>query len=149
MQVVLLKDVPSLGKAGEVVSVAEGYARNYLIPRKLAEPVSPGKLEELQRVRQQREKKQAETQRRAEKVAATLKDRTISVRVKAGEGGRLFGAVTAKDIAGVLQQECGIAIDKKQVALPVPLKEIGTYPVTVRLAPGISVTVQVAVLPEQ
>jgi large subunit ribosomal protein L9 len=148
VQVVLLKDVPSLGKAGEVVSVAEGYARNYLIPRKLAEPVSPGKLEELQRVRQQREKKQAEMQRRAEKVAAALKNRTIPVRVKAGEGGRLFGAVTAKDIAGALQRECGIAIDKKQVALPAPLKEIGTYPVTVRLAPGVSVTLQVAVLPE-
>ncbi|MGQ9512239.1 50S ribosomal protein L9 [Thermodesulfitimonas sp.] len=148
MQVVLLKDVPSLGKAGEVVSVAEGYARNYLIPRKLAEPVSPGKLEELKRVRQQREKKQEEMQRRAERVAVTLKDRTIPVRAKVGEGGRLFGAVTAKDIAVALERECGIAIDKKQIALPVPLKELGTYPVTVKLAPGISVTVRVAVRPE-
>lgn len=148
VQVILLKDVPSLGKAGDIVSVADGYARNYLIPRKLAEPFSPGKLADLQRVRSQRERKQQEMLRQAQDLAAKLKDATLTVRVKAGEGGRLFGAVTGKDVAAALQREYGISVDKKQVVLETPLKELGTYPVTVKLVPGVSVTISVALLPE-
>lgn len=148
MRVLLLKDLQNLGKAGEVVTVAEGYARNYLIPRRLAEPASPGKLQELERIRRQREKKAEDTVRRAAETAASLKDATVRVRVKTGEGGKLFGAVTGKDIAAALEKEFGIALDKKQIMLDAPLKETGTYPVGVRLAPGVTVKIKVTVDPK-
>ncbi|MEW6446939.1 MAG: 50S ribosomal protein L9 [Bacillota bacterium] len=148
MRVLLLKDVPNLGRAGEVVTVAEGYARNYLIPRRLAEPVSAGKLEELERLRRQREKKAEESRRRAAETAANLKGATVRIRVKTGEGGKLFGAITGKDIAAAIMKEFGIALDKKQIVLDAPMKEIGKYPVGVRLAPGVTAKLQVIVEPE-
>lgn len=148
MRVLLLKDIPNLGKAGEVVTVAEGYARNYLLPRRLAEPASAGKLEELHRIRKQREKKAEDNVRRAEETAARLKNATVRVRATAGEGGKLFGAVTGKDIAAALGKEFGVVLDKKQIVLDAPLKEIGTYPIGVRLAPGVTAKLQVTVDPE-
>ncbi|HIE12820.1 MAG TPA: 50S ribosomal protein L9 [Desulfotomaculum sp.] len=148
MQVLLLRDVPNLGKAGEVVTVAEGYARNYLVPRRLAEPASKGKLAEANRLRRQREKRAAQNAQRAADTAADLKEAVVPVRVKTGEGGKLFGAVTGKDIAAALKKEFGVTVDKKQIVLGAPLKEIGTYPVAVRLAPGVSVKLQVNVTPE-
>lgn len=147
MRIILLKDVPSLGKAGEVVTVAEGYARNYLIPRRLAEPASEKRLEELARVRQQRERKTLADASRAEQTAARLKGLTVPVRVRIGSGGRLFGAVTAKDIVAALDKEFGIRLDKKQILLEAPLREVGSYPVTARVAPGISVVFNVEVVP--
>lgn len=146
MRVVLLKDVPPLGKAGEVVNVAEGYARNYLIPRRLAEPASEKKLEELSRIRRQREKKAAAATTRAEQVAAKLQGVTVLVRAKAGGGGRLFGAVTAKDIAAALENELGIKLDKKQILLEAPFKETGSYVVTARVGPGLTAAFNVEVV---
>jgi large subunit ribosomal protein L9 len=146
MKVVLLKDVPPLGKAGEVVNVAEGYARNFLIPRRLAEPASEKKLEELFRIRRQREKKAAAAATRAEQTAAKLQGAAVCVRARAGGGGRLFGAVTAKDIAAALANELGIKLDKKQILLETPLKETGSYTVTARVGPGLTAAFNVEVV---
>ncbi|MEW6183259.1 MAG: 50S ribosomal protein L9 [Bacillota bacterium] len=149
MRVILLKDVVSLGKAGDLVTVAEGYARNYLIPRLLAEPASEKKLAELGRIRQQREKKAVVMANRAEQTASRLRGQTVSIPVKVGGGGRLFGAVTAKDIAAVLERALEIKLDKKQIVLEAPLKETGSYNITARIAPGITAEFKVAVVPEQ
>jgi len=148
VRVVLLKDVPSLGKTGDVVTVAEGYARNYLIPRRLAEPASEKRLQQIAHLRRQREKKAEVAVQRAEEKATILQEATVPVRVKVGEGNRLFGAVTAKDIALAIAKECGITLDKKQILLNRPLKEVGTYTVPVRLVPGVTASLKVAVTPE-
>lgn len=148
MQVILLKDVPSLGKAGDVVMVAEGYARNYLIPRKLAEPASEKRLAELGRIRRQREKKAVVMANRAEQTASRLRGLSVSIPVKVGGGGRLFGAVTAKDIAAVLDNSFGLKLDKKQIVLETPLKETGSYNITARIAPGVTAEFKVQVVPE-
>ncbi|MEW6770649.1 MAG: 50S ribosomal protein L9 [Bacillota bacterium] len=148
MRVVLLKDVPSLGRAGDVVTVAEGYARNYLIPRRLAEPASEKRLQQIDHARRQREKKTQAAVQRAEELAARLQEATVPVRVKTGGGNRLFGAVTAKDIAEAIARGHGVTLDKKQVLLKAPLKEVGTYTVGVKLAPGVTASVKVVVIPE-
>jgi large subunit ribosomal protein L9 len=146
MKVVLLKDVPPLGKAGEVVNVAEGHARNFLIPRRLAEPASEKKIAELSRIRRQREKKAAAAVTRAEETAAKIQGTTVCVRAKTGAGGRLFGAVTARDIAAALESELGVRVDKKQILLEAPLKETGSYAVTVRVGPGLTAAFNVEVV---
>ncbi|ACX53212.1 ribosomal protein L9 [Ammonifex degensii KC4] len=147
MRVILLKDVPSLGKAGEVVNVAEGYARNYLIPRRLAEPADEKKMAELKRRAEQKAKAEAAKLEAAKKLADQLSATTLTLKVRAGEGGKLFGAVTAKEIAAAIAQELGTEIDKKQVMLESPIKEIGTYTVEVRLAAGVVGKVKVEVVP--
>ncbi|RDV84592.1 50S ribosomal protein L9 [Ammonifex thiophilus] len=147
MRVILLKDVPSLGKAGEVVNVAEGYARNYLIPRRLAEPADEKKMAELRRRMEQKAKAEAAKLEAAKKLADRLSATTLTLKVRAGEGGKLFGAVTAKEIAAAIARELGVEIDKKLVMLESPIKEIGTYIVEVRLAAGVVGRVKVEVVP--
>ncbi len=144
MKVVLVQDVPSLGKAGSVVEVREGYARNYLLPRGLAREATEGQLRALEEERAARARKLAREQQRAAELARALAGRPVRIRAKAGSSGRLFGAVTAQQIADALRQ-AGFAVDRKQVELHEPIKAVGTYRVPVRLPHGQHAEVEVQV----
>ena len=149
MKVILTQDVRGLGRAGEVVEVADGYGRNYLVPKGLAVAATGGTIKAVEHqqalVRRKLEKERAE----AESLAARLQGASVVVRARAGESGRLFGSVTAADVAEALAQQLGARVDRRRVELEGPIKSLGTYPVTLRLAPGISAQVQVVVEADQ
>jgi large subunit ribosomal protein L9 len=144
MKVILVKDVPALGKAGSVVEVREGYARNYLLPRGLAREATEGQLRALEQERAARDRKLARERERAAQLAQALRGRAVRVRAKAGPGGRLFGAVTAQHVAEALRQ-MGFEVDRRQVELAEPIKSVGTYRVVVRLPHGQAAEVEVQV----
>ncbi|MEW6045126.1 MAG: 50S ribosomal protein L9 [Bacillota bacterium] len=149
MKVILTQDVKGVGRAGDLVDVSDGYGRNYLVPRGLAVAATGGNVKAIEHeqavLRQKLDKERAEAQRLAEK----LHTASVTVRVKAGESGRLFGSVTAGDIAQALAEQFGVQVDRRRIELEAPLKSLGTYPVTLRLAPGITAEVQLVVEAEQ
>jgi large subunit ribosomal protein L9 len=131
-QVILRTDVADLGRAGEVVEVKPGYARNYLIPQGLAYSASEGSVRRLEGERQQAQLSVDRRKSRAEGLAADLEGRSVSFKVKAGEEGKLFGSVTTGDIAEQLASE-GVTIDRRDIMLEEPIKELGVFRVPVRL----------------
>lgn len=145
-QAILLQDVEQLGERGTVVDVSAGYLRNFLVPRKLAQPATAGALE----VAQQRMARAAQTKReaesRAEENAALLTRTVLTIAQQAGDDGRLFGSVTAQDIVDAIRDARGIRIDKRKVGLPEPIKATGTHMVTVEVAEGVSATVKTMVV---
>jgi len=144
VKVILARDVPSLGKAGTVVEVKEGYARNYLIPRGLAVEATEGALRSFQE-QQEAMKRRAERERaRARELARALSETAVVIRARAGEGGRLFGSVTAETIAQTLRER-GVEVSRKQIELPEPIKALGTYEVTVHLGHGLRAPIRVRV----
>ena len=147
MEVILKEDIIKLGQRGDVVKVAEGYGRNYLIPRKLAEPATPGKIVEFRRREEERKAREARMAVQAEEFTATLNKTVITLAAKAGEGDRLFGSITAADIADAIKDARGITIDKRKVLLEEPIKEIGTFMVDVEVAEGFVATVKTIVAP--
>jgi len=148
MKVILHREVEKLGAPGDVVEVADGYARNYLIPRKLAAPASDGAVKHAQQLRrghdEQVRKALAESKAIAEKLVAS----PLRVKAKAGEDGRLFGSITANELAKQLQERSEGAIDRRQIHLAEPIRNLGTHEVTVRLHPEVSATVTVEVVRE-
>lgn len=149
MKVILQKDVPGQGKRGDVISVADGYARNYLIPRGLAVAASKGKMKELAERRRAVALKEKRIEEEARELAARLGSLTVVVETKAGEGGRLFGSVNNKDIAEALAAQHNIALDKKKLALEEPIKQLGTYSVPAKLHPAVQAEIEVQVVEEQ
>jgi len=149
MKVILREDVKGLGKKGDVVDVSEGYGRNYLIPRNLAVPVTEGKIREANLIQESRARKEAREKKNAEELAARLKGMTVTVASRAGEGGKLYGAVTSRDIAAELEAVLHKPLDKRKIELPEPIKTLGTYPVVIRLYPGINAEIKVQVIAEQ
>lgn len=149
MKLILQEDVKNLGKKGEAVNVAEGYARNFLLPKGLAVPASEGKLREVTLVQDGRLKKEARLQQKAEGLAGRLQGLSLTIATRTGEAGKLYGAVTNKDIAQELEKVLGQPFDKRKLELPEPIKTLGTYPVVVRLHPGLVVTIQVTVVAAQ
>jgi len=147
MKVILLAEVKNLGKKGTVVEVADGYARNYLIPRGLAREASPAGLraleEEQQRVSRRAARELAEAQRLGERMQGLV----VTIPARAGEEGRLFGSVTTRDVAGAITRALGIEMDRRKVELREPIKALGDYPVTIKLHPGVSATVTARVVP--
>lgn len=135
MRIILTADVDRLGKSGELRDVAEGYARNFLIPRKLAVPASGGAYRAWQHDIANREEKRAREREEAAALAARVSSTTLTMGVKVGEGGKLFGSVTAKEIADALARR-GIEVDRHKVELEEPLKQLGTYKVAVRVHAG-------------
>lgn len=136
MKVILKEDIPKLGNKGDLKDVAPGYARNHLIPRSLAVEATPQRLREWQQ-RQEKEKRlniQQEEEARA--LAVNISQTELVFNMPAGDGGRLFGSVTAADIALKLS-ESGFSVDKKKIDLPEPIKSVGTYKAHIRLHPGI------------
>lgn len=145
MQVILLKDVKGIGKAGEVAKVSDGYARNLLLPKKLAMEATTANLNLLKRKKQEIEAQREVDLSRAQELKEQIEKTTITIKTKAGEGGRLFGAITSKDIADVLEGEYKIVVDKKKIVLESPIKQVGLAEVEVKLFPGVSAVCKVHV----
>jgi large subunit ribosomal protein L9 len=147
MQVLLLKNVPGVGSAGQVKKVNDGYARNFLLPRKLAVVASDGALKQADDIKQAAARRDAKTLAEAQDLAKQLNAISLTFRVKAGEGDRLFGSVTSGDIADSLTREKGITIDKRKIELENPIKELGERVVAIKVHP--EVTAQVNILVER
>src|SRR5262245_37062026 len=148
MDVILLQDVDKVGLKGDVVNVARGYARNYLLPRRLAEPATPGRVAELQRHQELRARHEAQTVDQAQETAKALEGAELRFDKKAGPTGSLFGSVTATDIAEELWSVKRIRVDRRKIDLHDPIKRIGRYEVPVELFTDVSVDVRVLVVPE-
>jgi len=149
VEVILLEDVPSLGKRDELVTVKDGYARNYLMPRGLAVKATQGAIRQARQRRESVDSRADREQRDAEALAAKLSGVVVRIGARAGEGGRLFGSVTTKEIAERLAQEQGVDVDRRRFGLDDPLKELGKYEVSLRLHPSVTATIQVEVYDEQ
>ncbi|MBM7856100.1 large subunit ribosomal protein L9 [Desulfohalotomaculum tongense] len=145
MKVILNQDVPKLGKKGDVIEVAEGYGRNYLIPRNLASEASQGKLNELAQIKKAENRKKEQLLQEAKETAAKLEQIKVKLTAKVGEGGKLFGAISNKDIADSLKKEHGINIDKKKIILKSPIKSLGEYTVNVKLHPKVQAELAVSI----
>jgi large subunit ribosomal protein L9 len=148
MQVILLKDVEKVGLRGEVVDVARGYARNFLLPRKLAEAATPGALEELRQRDEIRARQEARTHEEARDIAARLEQTVLRFDVKAGPTGSLFGSVTATDVADRLWSDHKIRIDRRKVALGDSIKRVGRHEVPVEVFTDVEATLRLEVVPE-
>ncbi|GFN22902.1 50S ribosomal protein L9 [Thermanaeromonas sp. C210] len=149
MKVILTTDVPKLGAKGSVVEVSDGYARNYLFPRQLAVPATKGRLEELSRVKAQEEIKRQKEREEAQRVARQLEGSTVTVTARAGEGGKLFGSVTNKEIALEIENTFHIKVDRRKIELEEPIRMLGSYPVVLRLHPEVQAKVLVQVVAER
>jgi large subunit ribosomal protein L9 len=148
-QAILLQDVDSLGERGQAIDVSPGYLRNYLIPRKLAQPATPGALEEAQRRRVAAEKaEKARTEREAQ-AAGLLGKTVLTIHQRAGEDGKLFGSVGAKEIVDALREARDLRIEKKRVRLEQPLREVGTFMVEIELADGTVAAVKTIISEEK
>jgi large subunit ribosomal protein L9 len=147
LKVILTADVDKLGKSGEMKEVAEGYARNFLLPRKMAVPATGGTYRAWQHDIASREEKRQREREEAEIAAQRISSTTLTLGVKVGEGGKLFGSITAKDISDALARR-GIEIDRHKVDLEEPLKMLGTYKVAIKVYPGLTPEVTVDVEPK-
>ena len=144
MEVILLKDVPGLGRSGEIKEVPEGYARNYLIPKGLAVKSTKGRIKDIELRKSAVETKALREKDSAMRLAERLKGTTLTFKVRVGEENKLFGSITSGDIAEELNKK-GFNIDKHQIVLKEPIKYLGTYEVTVKLGFGISAPISVVV----
>lgn len=144
-QAVLLKDVEDLGEAGDAVDVSPGYLRNYLIPRKLAQPATTASLEEVRRRRERAEQREAQAAERADETAALLGKTVLTITHRAGEDGKLFGSVTSNEIADAIQAARGLKVDRKKIRLEEPIRETGTFMVEVEVGGGVTTSVKTIV----
>jgi large subunit ribosomal protein L9 len=144
-EAILLQDVESLGERGAVVDVSKGYLRNYLIPRKLAQPATKGALEEAARRQAAAERAAREAVERASENAALLNRTVLTIAAQAGEDGRLFGSVTPQDIVDAIRDARGLKLDRRRVHMPEPIRSVGTYMVDVEVADGVGATVKTMV----
>ncbi|GBC91640.1 50S ribosomal protein L9 [bacterium HR15] len=150
MRVILTRDVPNLGKEGELKNVAGGYARNYLIPRGLAIPATKGNLRTWQEHQKLMQARADRLRQQAKEAAERLNGQTVTLRGKtAPNSTRLFGAITAADVAQAIQQQFGIKVDKRRIELIDPIRTTGTYHVDIRWEPGVEATITVEVLSEE
>jgi large subunit ribosomal protein L9 len=147
MKVIFLQDVKGKGKKGEVKNVSEGYARNFLFPKNLASEATPGALATLKGQQKSEEKKQQSQLEEAEALKGKLAEMTITIKTKTGEGGRVFGSVTSKQIADGLKDQ-GIKIDKRKIELPEPIKTLGYTNVPVKVHSQVTATIKVHVTEE-
>ena len=147
MKIILREDVEKLGKAGEVVKVKDGYGRNYLIPRQLAVLANVRNMKALDHDRRTIETRAKKTKKATEATAATLSAVTLTLPAKAGEEGKLFGAITSRDIAEALGK-AGVNVDRKAIQLADPIKQVGDYKVKIRVAADVFPEISVSVVPE-
>jgi len=148
-QAILLADHENLGAKGTVVDVSKGYLRNYLIPRKLAEPATRGALAAAERRMVAVERAEADAAAKAEESASLLNKTVLTIAHQAGEDGRLFGSVTTEDIADAIKEARGITIDRRNVHLEEPIRSVGTRMVVVEVEPGITATVKTMVVEQK
>ena len=148
MKVVLTQDVKGLGRKGEIKDVADGYARNFLLPRGLAREATREVLNQLQQQEAARQRKARQELEQARAIAQRLDGQEVVVRARAGENGRLFGSVTSQDIAAAIARTFAVQVDRRRVELDEPLRQLGAYPVTLRLHPEVSCRLTVRVQAE-
>ena len=148
MKVILTQDVKKLGTKGQVLEVSDGYGRNYLIPQGLAEEATKTRLKEIEEKSVKAEKKKNTEKEQAEALKSKLHGQRIKINVKTGSGDRLFGAVTAKEIAEVLEENFGVTIDKKKIEIGEPIKHLGNYPIKIKIYPSVLAEIKLIVAPE-
>jgi large subunit ribosomal protein L9 len=144
-QAILLQDVENVGDKGAVVDVSKGYLRNYLIPRKLAEPATKGSIQAAQQRQAAADRAVAEAEQKASDNAAVLNKTVLTISHQAGDDGRLFGSVTNEDISDAIREARGLRIDRRHIQLDEPIKTVGTHQVKVEVAPGVTATVKTIV----
>jgi large subunit ribosomal protein L9 len=144
-QAILLQSVEALGERGEVVDVSDGYLRNFLVPRKLAQPATAASIADARRREEAAERALREQQERAEEAAALLRKTVLTISHQAGDDGRLFGSVTAQEIVDAVRQARGVKLDRRRVQLSEPIKSTGTHMVTVEVADGVTADVKTIV----
>jgi large subunit ribosomal protein L9 len=147
-QAILLKDHEQLGERGDVIDVSPGYLRNFLVPRKLAQPATAGAIAESQRRREAAERAAAQAAERAEETAALLRKTVLTISHQAGDDGRLFGSVTQQEIADAIRQARGVKLDKRAVRLDEPIRTTGTHMVTVEVNDGVTAEIKTIVTPQ-
>ena len=145
MKVILLQDVKGTGVKDEIINVSDGFARNFLYPRKWAVEATPGALKEIERKREAEAKKEAALRAEAQAKAQLLHGKVIQINARSGEKGRLYGSITAQEIADALKQQHGVVVDKRKIELPEPIRHVGDVDVTVWVYPGITTTMKVHV----
>ena len=149
MKVILLADVKNIGKKDEIVNVSDGYARNFLFPRKLAVEATPGASKEVERKRAAERQREMERRAEAEKRAGSLRGKVIVVQTRCGSQGRLYGSVTSAEIAQALKEQYQVEVDKRRIETEETIRTVGEYPVIVRLYPEISAKMTVKVQPAE
>ena len=147
MKVVLLKDVRNMGKRDDILTVSDGYARNFLFPQKLAAEATPGTLKEIERKRAAQDAREAELKAEAQAKAELLKNKVIVLQVKCGEKGRLYGSVTSAEVAEALEKQHGIKADKRKIDIGDPIREVGIREISVWLYTGITTKMKLDVQP--
>ena len=146
MKVILLQDVKSLGKKGEIVTVSDGYAKNMLFPKKMAKEANAKNLNDLKLQKKNEDKMAAERLAQAKELAANLEGKKVVIAIRAGEGGRTFGSVSTKEISEETKKQLGLELDKKKMVLPEAIKALGTYEVPVKLHPEVQGILRVQVV---
>ncbi|MGE5396409.1 MAG: 50S ribosomal protein L9 [Chitinophagales bacterium] len=145
MKLILLVDVPKLGSKGKVIDVSDGYARNYLLPKGLAVEASEARLKELDNTLKRSEQKKEKEEDKARKTAAIINQRSITIKAKCGDGGKLFGAITSKEISEAILSQFKVNVDKKKIEVKEPMRHLGEYSVTIKLHPAVHVDMNVVV----
>jgi large subunit ribosomal protein L9 len=145
-EAILLQDVEQLGEQGKVIDVSKGYLRNYLVPRKLAQPATKGAIEAITQRREAAERAERNAIEKAQENVNLLNRTVLTIPQQAGADGRLFGSVTAQDIATAIREARGLKIDKRGVHMPEPIKNVGTYMVVVDVVEGVTATIKTMVV---
>lgn len=146
MRVILIREVERLGSPGDVVNVSDGYARNYLIPRKLAIPATEGNLRMLEEIKRQAERREERLRRRAEEAMERLQSEPLTIVAKAGKSGRLFGSITTEQIAKAINEAFGLEVSRRDIKLPAPIREVGEHGAVVRLYRDIQAEITIRVI---
>ncbi len=146
MKIILLQDVKSLGKKDEIVDVSDGYARNFVLPKKLGLEATPKNLNELKLKKAHEDKVAAENLAAAQALAKQMEEESVTLSIKVGEGGRTFGTISSKEIAEAMKQQLGHDVDKKKITIKNPIKSIGTFSVDVKLHTKVTAVMTVKVV---
>lgn len=145
MEIILLQDVKTLGKKGDIVKVSDGYARNFILPKKLGVEATKQNMYDLNNQKAAEEKRQKEILEEARKQAKELENLTVKVKIKVGEGGKTFGSVSTKEIAAAIKEQFKLDIDKKKLVLNDPIKQVGIYTVPVKMHAQVTASIKVSV----
>ena len=148
MKGILLDDVKSLGKKGEIVNVSDGYARNFVLPKKLGVEANSANMNDLKLQKANADKVAQEQLEAAQELAKVLETKEVVVKMKSGEGGRTFGSISSKEIATAAKEQCGLELDKKKIQLPEAIKSLGVYEVNVKLHTKVTGKLKVKVIEE-
>lgn len=148
MKVILLDDVKKLGKKGELVDVNDGYARNFLLKKKLGVEATNNALNDLKLKKEADKRRQLELLEEAKELAAQLKESKVTIKIKAGDGGRIFGSVSTKEIAKSIKEQLNLSIDKKKMQLDEPIKSLGSHVIPIKIHPKVTAELTVKVIEE-